>query len=208
MLGIRSILVLLMVVGVHLQKSTAVFTTYNITTIDEENLTKYLNANKTTCDSAPVTRLNLCNNTCVTCLAGDSSKCASCATGYYLDGTNCMVNQTNYNYSYYTYIGLSRAEASTSIAKFRYTSSNATLDISSIVSICKLSTYDISVAGVFTPTQVINLQFYRTDPIDQIQIKLNFVSLVESIAFYITLNDNVLFGKTFPSMSLLAGVLV
>ena len=76
-----------------------------------------------------------------------------------------------------------------------------------VVSICA-STYEIEAAGLFQRTDVINLQFFREDPIDQIQIKLNFASLVSSISFYITLNDNIIYSKTFSNLADLNGIYV
>lgn len=202
------VLVLVAVRVVGQNTSVYYFMTFNDTNSNRTTLDSYLNQNSSTCNSAPTSRLNLCNNTCVTCLAGDSSKCATCDVGYYLDGVYCIINNTNYNYSYTPYIGTTVSEANSTITQFRYTSSNATVPISRVASICRASTYEIEVAGVFFQTDVVNLQFFRTDPIDQIQIKLNFMSLVSSIAFYISLNDNLLFSKNFPAMSDLSGITV
>lgn len=137
-------------------------------------------------------------------MANDPSKCDSCDEGYYRDGTFCMINQTNYKYSNITYVGVGLAEALSTVASFRYTSSNATLTSNMVISICS-STYEIEALGLFQTTDIINLQFFREDPIDQIQIKLNFASLVSSNAFYITLNDNILFSKNFSNLADLVG---
>lgn len=202
MVGSSLVLVaVVLAVGVVGQSSNSsyYFITYNVTNYGQTLIDGYLTQNKSTCNSAPVSRLNLCNNTCVTCLAGDSSKCATCDAGYYLEGVYCIINNTNYNYTYYTYIGTTLSEANNTITQFRYTSSNATVPINRIASICRASTYEIEIAGVFFQSDAINLQFFRVDPIDQLQIKLNFMSLVSSISFYITLNDNLIFSKNFPS---------
>jgi len=113
------------------------------------NLSAILSSNQSTCTSAPVSRLNLCNNSCVTCLSTDASKCATCGVGYYLDGTSCILNQTNYNYTYLTYIGTTLNDANNTISNFRYTSSNASLTAYRITSICQTSNYEIEMAGVF-----------------------------------------------------------
>lgn len=198
---------ILMLALLHQLNSSFYFNHYDNTT-NTTNLSTYLANNQSACNTAPFTTLNLCNNTCVTCLPSDSNKCARCEQGYYLEGTSCLLDQTNYNYTHLTYIGLTLSEAKTSIANFRHTSTNDTLTVNRVVSICQTSSFEMEIAGVFGLNDGVNLQFYRTDPIDQIQIKLNFVSLVSSIAFFITLNDNPLYSKHFPSMSDLNGVYV
>ncbi len=118
-----------------------------------------------------------------------------------------MINQTNYKYSNLTYIGVGLTDALATISNFRYTSSNASVTRNMVISICS-SSYEIQAIGPFQSNEIINLQFFREDPIDQIQIKLNFASLVSSNAFYITLNDNILYSKNFSNLAELVGTYV
>ena len=106
-------------------------------------LATILNNYASICTSAPPTTLNLCNSTCLNCLSTSASKCSTCSEGYYLDETSCLINNTNYNYSYYSYLGLNKTHALNTVASLRYTSSNASLTANRIVSICMTSSYEI-----------------------------------------------------------------
>ena len=121
--------------------------TYYDSTQNSGQITTKVTEYKATCNSAPTSRLGLCNNTCLTCVANDPSKCDTCDEGYYRDGTFCMINQTNYKYSNITYVGVGLAEALSTVASFRYTSSNASLTSNMVISICS-STYEIEALGI------------------------------------------------------------
>lgn len=94
----------------------------------------------------------------------------------------------------------------TTLASFQFASSSSKLSIDEMCSVCKTSIYEFLTAGLFKATQIISLDFIRVDPIDQIQIKFNFASVVQSMKLYITLNDNKIFSKQFTGFSDLIGI--
>jgi len=92
--------------------------TYYDSTKNSAQIATKLTEYKTKCNAATPSRLNLCNNTCLTC-ANDPIKCDMCDEGYYRDGTFCMINQTNYKYSNLSYIGVGLIDALTTVSSFR-----------------------------------------------------------------------------------------
>jgi hypothetical protein len=133
-------LIIIIVIALISQTNSTAYFTYYDNTMNAASVPGYVTLNKSTCATAPVTRLGLCNSTCLICVATDPTKCATCDLGFYLDGTSCMINQTNYKYNNFSYIGTTLNDASSTITNFRYTASNASLTTNMIVSICA-STY-------------------------------------------------------------------
>lgn len=86
----------------------AAMTIYDSTT-NSASLATQLSTMATTCSSAPFKTLGLCNTTCASCESNDDSKCTSCSSGYSFTSGNCLVDTSRYNYTYYNYMGSSKA---------------------------------------------------------------------------------------------------
>lgn len=78
-----------------------------------------------------------------------------------------------------------------------------------ITSACQASntrSYEYFLAGLFKSTDIVELSFTQTNPTDQIQIKFNFASMVQSMKLFITLNDNEIYSNKLEGFSDLKGV--
>lgn len=162
----------------------------------------------TLCASVPTNNLGLCNTTCSQCSSSAPNDCISCSTGYVLSGKYCMLDNSIKNYSIYTYAGNNLLIDQSTIAAFQYSKTNQPLTTTDILSSCQNTTsssYEFVSAGLFKTTDIVQLPYSFTDPIDKIQIKFNFKSVVASMKLFITLNDNVLYSKQFTGFSDLTG---
>jgi hypothetical protein len=117
-----------------------------------------------------------------------------------------------YNYTYYNYLGDdSTADYLNQISSFRKGDTNDTLNSSSVASICQSTTgiaYEFVTSGLFQASDVINLYYYRVDPIDQIQVKFNLLSIAQSMTVYVTINSQQVYTKTFGTFSDVDGTYV
>lgn len=59
--------------------------------------------------------------------------------------------------------------------------------------------------GLFKQATSIATNLVWKNPIDQIQIKINFMSIVSDITFYIDINGNNVFKKSYTTFSDLSG---
>lgn len=142
-------------------------TTITVFTSTSPTLATQIRAMSANCSAAPVSRLSLCNSTCLTCQATDPSKCQTCGTGYVLSAGNCRVDTNLYNYTYNNYVGGSDLGTDiTSLSAFKFVQSNEKLNIISMCSVCKSGTYEFFTSGLFKSTDIISLTYTRTDPID------------------------------------------
>ena len=152
------------------------------------------------CGSVPTSTLGLCNNTCSECTSSSSADCLTCTTGYYLRGKHCLIDNSISNYTYYQYAGNNLLIDDATIGVFRYTKTNEPLGKNDIMSACQSSTgnaYEFVSAGLFKTTDTVQITYSYVDPIDQIQIKFNFKSVVSSMKLFITLNDNLIYSRQF-----------
>jgi hypothetical protein len=51
------------------------------------------------CSSAPISDLNMCNNTCLECVASNSRKCAYCHEQFNLVNQDCVLDDNFHNYT-------------------------------------------------------------------------------------------------------------
>jgi hypothetical protein len=159
-----------------------------------------------TCSGAPISNLNLCNNTCLECTSSSAYKCSSCNSAFLLATDSCLLDNNIHNYTYNTYLNTLDAENIISdLKKFIYADTGTNIGPNKLLEICKENTYEFFIAGPFKDTNTIGLNYDYTDPIDQIQIKFNFMSLVQDVTLYVEVNDVVAFQKKFTIFSDLIG---
>ena len=88
----------------------------------------------------------------------------------------------------------------TTIGAFSFVLNNQALGLTDILSSCQNQTsnsYEFVSAGLFKTTDIVQLPYSYTDPIDKIQIKFKFKSVVASMKLIITLNDNQIYAHKF-----------
>jgi hypothetical protein len=91
------------------------------------------------------------------------------------------------------------------ISKFIYADTEVKIGVNKVLEICKANTYELFMAGPFKDTNSVGINYQFVDPIDQIQIKFNFMSLVQDMTLYIDINDQSVFTKKFTIFSDLIG---
>ena len=173
-----------------------------VTVTDSTNLT----AMNKTCMSSPVSNLNLCNNTCLECTSSSSYKCSSCNSEFMLDIDACVLDNSIHTYTYYSYLNALNTDIMISdLSNFIYTDTGVNVGPNKVLEICKSSTYEMFMAGPFKDTNFVGINYQYTDSIDQMQIKFNFMSLVQDCTLYIEFNGQVVFQNKYNIFSDLVG---
>jgi hypothetical protein len=154
---------------------------------------------KNICLAVPNSILGLCNNTCSQCTSSAPSNCVACNTGYILSGKHCLLDNSNSNYTYYQYASINLLSDVSQITAFTYTKTNTPLGYTDLLSTCQSSpnSFEFDSVGLFKSTDQVQIAYNYVDPIDKIQIKFNFKSVVSSMKLFITLNDNIIFSRLF-----------
>ena len=81
----------------------------------------YVEVMKKVCAGAPVSNLNLCNNTCFQCNTGNSYKCSSCNSQLKFLTDSCVLDNSIHSYTIYNYLNsLTEDLMTTDLSKFIY----------------------------------------------------------------------------------------
>lgn len=91
------------------------------------------------------------------------------------------------------------------IAYFTYADTGVPLNVTKVVEICKANSFENFMAGLFRITEVVGLNYYYTNNIDQIQIKFNFMSVISSVSLVIDINGDNFYANQFSIFSDLSG---
>jgi hypothetical protein len=93
----------------------------------------------------------------------------------------------------------------TSLQEFIYGDISTHILINKVIQVCQDNSYEMFMAGPFKRTNIVGLNYRLVDPIDQIQIKFNFMSFVQDMGVYVDINDINIFTKKFAIFSDLVG---
>jgi hypothetical protein len=174
-----------------------------ITTVND---TASLAAMDKVCSGAPISNLNMCNNTCLSCTSSDSFKCSACNTAFVLSTAACLLDNSIHTYTIYNYLNAQSASLMTSdLAKFIYGDTKTSIGPNKVIEVCKDNTYELFMAGPFKDTNIIGIDYKLTDNIDRIQIKFNFMAFIQDITLWVDINENNIFKKQFTIFSDLIG---
>lgn len=137
-----------------------------ITTVtDSTNLT----AMNKTCAGAPISNLNICNNTCLECTSSSSYKCASCNTEFVLATDACLLDNSIHSYTYRSYLNALSADLMIKdLNEFIYADTGVKIGPNKVLEICKENTYEMFMAGPFKDTNYVGINYDYTDPIDKL----------------------------------------
>jgi hypothetical protein len=120
-----------------------------------------------TCAGAPISNLNLCNNTCLECTSSSSYKCASCNTEFELSTDACLLDNSIHTYTYHSYLNsLSADLMMRDLSEFIYGDTGVKIGPNKVLEICKENTYEMFIAGPFKETNIVGINYDYTDPID------------------------------------------
>jgi len=67
------------------------------------------------------------------------------------------------------------------------------LNKTNIVSVCSANTYEFFMAGLFQPTDRVGFTLSYTDNMDQISIRFNLLSVIQSLTLYIQIGTSVVY---------------
>ncbi len=166
-----------------------------------------------TCNGAPISNLNLCNNTCLECAASNSRSCGSCHTQFVLESQKCLLDNNFHNYMYLSishrfrsYLDQNNVQLmAASLEQFIYGDISTHILINKVLRVCQTNSYELLMAGPFKNTNIVGLNYNFIDPIDEIQIKFNFMSFVQDMGVYLDINEKTYFQKKFTIFSDLIG---
>jgi hypothetical protein len=91
------------------------------------------------------------------------------------------------------------------ITQFVDTVSGTSLPSGKVLHVCKADTYEMLMGGLFTVHDKIGLKYKFVDNIDQIQVRLNLISIIKDITFVIEGNQVTFFKRKYSFFSDLVG---
>jgi hypothetical protein len=92
-----------------------------------------------------------------------------------------------------------------SLEQFIYGDISTHILINKVLRVCQENSYEMFMAGPFKRTNIVGLNYDFRDPIDQIQIKFNFMSMVQDMGVYLDIKEKTYFDKKFTIFSDLVG---
>ena len=93
----------------------------------------------------------------------------------------------------------------TSLKEFIYGDVGTEILANKVIQVCQTNSYEMLMAGPFERTNIIGLNYQFVDPIDQMQIKFNFMSFVQDMGVFIEINGESVFTQRFTIFSDLVG---
>ena len=169
--------------------------------------TNYLTTMETSCAFSPKTTLNLCSNKCFECSASDSNKCSLCTSQFTNVRQECVIDNSVHNYTFYRYLDTGDInKMAPEVSSFIDVNSKTNLSSAKILYNCRIDLFQMLMAGLFTADDKIGIPYKLVYSIDQIQVKLNFMSVIQDATLIIDVNDVSIFNKHFTIFSDISGI--